>query len=405
MKKVLSFIILSVLLTGIVFTGTAMADDWFESSPGHYTILDENNKELTVMAREVTVNDEYISGDNKHYIVTKVDKKKREASTRLVGDITMPTINFSSHIETAQQDKGSVLLYCTHNSESYVPSDGEESTRGGGGINDVAQTLAKNLEKKGIQSVFQKEVHDPHDAGAYRRSRKTAVSLIKENMPVRAVFDIHRDAVPKSHYVTEVDGQDMTKVRIVIGRRNQNRKANEELAYKIKSVADKVHPGLIKDIFIGKGSYNQELSPRSLLFEMGTAENSKEAAQTSTAYLADVISRTLFGGNEKEQSNEKESDDRNTGRDNRDRNNTDRRNPRNDNNDRDNKGRRINQQTNGNNEDAGGSRGIIWLVVIVAVALGGFLLISMGGRELKSKFKGSSRQEMSSFLGRKDKKK
>ena len=141
---------------------------------------------------------------------------------------------------------------------------------GDGGIIDVGKALAENLKKKGIKAIFSDEKHDPHDAGAYRRSRQTAVQLIKENMPVKAVFDIHRDAVPKSHYVTEVDGQDMSKIRIVIGRRNQNRKANEELAYKIKSVADKTYPGLIKDIFIGRGSYNQELSPRSLLFEMGT---------------------------------------------------------------------------------------------------------------------------------------
>jgi stage II sporulation protein P len=90
------------------------------------------------------------------------------------------------------------------------------------------------LKEKGIKAVFSDEVHDPHDAGAYRRSRQTAVRLIKENMPVKAVFDIHRDAVPKSHYVTEVKGEDMTKVRIVIGRRNQNRKANEELATRSK---------------------------------------------------------------------------------------------------------------------------------------------------------------------------
>ena len=68
------------------------------------------------------------------------------------------------------------------------------------------------------------------------------------------------------------------------------------MAYKIKAVADKTYPGLIKDIYIGKGMYNQELSPRSLLFEIGTYENNKEAAQTSAKFLADVVSKSLFGG-------------------------------------------------------------------------------------------------------------
>ena len=111
------------------------------------------------------------------------------------------------------------------------------------------------------------------------------MDLIRKNTPVAAVFDIHRDAIPKEHYDTMVNGEYMSRVRIVIGRSNQNRKANEQLAYKIKAIADKAYPGLIKDIYIGKGEYNQELSPRSLLFELGTHEISKEAAQKATDNL------------------------------------------------------------------------------------------------------------------------
>ncbi len=390
MKKLISGGLLIILLLTVVFPGGALADDWFEPKPGYYTLLDENGKELTAMARQISVDDEYISGDNKHYIVTKVDKRKREAYARFQGEITLPAVSAKDFIPTAQQEDGSILLYCTHNSESYVPTDGTESIEGDGGIIDVGKAFAENLKKKGINAVFSDEKHDPHDAGAYRRSRQTAVQLIKENMPVRAVFDIHRDAVPKSHYVTEVDGQDMSMVRIVIGRRNQNRKANEELAYKIKAVADKTYPGLIKDIFVGRGSYNQELSPRSLLFEMGTYENSKEAAQKSTAYLADVIQKTMFGGRTEDKSDDADADKTKQG-DARDENGDTRAAP-------------ISQKTERDNEGAGGGRGIIWLLVAVVVGVVGFLLISMGGRELASRFKGSG-DEYSSFLGRKKRKK
>ena len=383
MTKVLSCGLMLVLLLLTIIPGTALADDWFESDPGYFTLMDENKKELTVMARKISVGDEYISGNNKHYIVTKVDTKKREAYTRLEGDITLPTVSINEYIEVAKQQNGSILLYCTHNSESYVPTDGEESTEGNGGINDVAQSFADNLEKKGIRAVFSKEVHDPHDAGAYRRSRQTAIKLIKENMPVQAVFDIHRDAVPKDHYVTEVDGQDMSAIRIVLGRRNQNREANEELAYKIKSVADKTFPGLIKDIFIGKGGYNQELSPRSLLFEMGTHETSKEAAQKSSAYIAEVVSKAMYGGKVKEH-------DQKTGEETKDRdnNNNSNNNKGNKNKDKEIDVKPINQEAESKPGGSGGRSGIIWLVVIVVIGVVAFLFISMGGRELRSKFKG-----------------
>ncbi|NLU36935.1 MAG: stage II sporulation protein P [Clostridiales bacterium] len=390
MRKISTAAALLILMSAVLFASTVQADDWFESEPGYYTLLDENGSELTVMAREISVDDEYVSGDNKHYVVTRVDRKNKKAYARYQGQITLPVMVPDLYMTAVQQDDGAILLYCTHNSESYVPSDGTESIEGNGGIIDVAKTLEENLKKKGIDAVFSDEKHDPHDAGAYRRSRQTAIRLIKENMPVKAVFDIHRDAVPKSHYIANVKGQDIAKIRIVIGRRNQNRKANEELAYKIKSVADKAYPGLIKDIFMGRGSYNQELSPRSLLFEVGTFENSKEAAQKSTGYLADVIQKTLYGGTEQDKSEERDADrkERKGNEEDREKN---RAAP---------LGREIDQE----DRDSGGGRGILWLFVAAAIAAAVFLLISMGGRELKSKFKGSG-EELSSFLGRKKRKK
>ena len=70
----------------------------------------------------------------------------------------------------------------------------------------------------------------------------------------------------------------------------------------------------------------------------------------------------------------------------------------------DTRARTIGQETRRDNEDAGGGRGLTWLLVAVVVGVVGFLFISMGGRELASKFKGSG-QEYSSFLGRKRRKK
>ena len=63
----------------------------------------------------------------------------------------------------------------------------------------------------------------------------------------------------------------------------------------LKSVADELYPGLVKDIFIGKGNYNQELLPDSVLLEFGTHTSDKEQVLTSTAYMADVINVAVFG--------------------------------------------------------------------------------------------------------------
>jgi stage II sporulation protein P len=340
------------------------ADDWFEEEPGYYTLVDEAGKELTMMAREVLIKDEYISSDNKRYSVISVDKEKKRAVLKYMGDVKLPEVEeLSGSVDALAQPfdkRGNILLYCTHSDESYAPSDGTHSRPGGGGIFDVAEAFRDGLRERGINAVLDKTPHDPHDAGAYRRSRQTAINLIKQYSPVVAIFDIHRDAVPGHVYVTRVAGQPMTKVRIVVGSRNQNRKANEELAYKIKAVADKVYPGLIKDIYIGAGAYNQELSPRSLIFEFGTHENSKESAQRSARYMADVVDKAMFGGTI--QGKTQEGQDKGTYRT-----------------------RPINEET-----QRGGGRGILWLVLLLVVGVIIFIAISGGPREMFYKITGNT---------------
>lgn len=361
---VVALCFLVAIAVGHYASNTVYADDWFDEELGYYTLLDEAGKELTLMAREVLVNDEYISSDNKRYSVVSVDKDTKKAVLKYMGDVKLPQVReISDSVDAlAQQDnqRGTILLYCTHSDESYQPSDGTHSRPGSGGIFDVAEAFEEALKEKGINAVLDKTPHDPHDAGAYRRSRQTAINLIKQYSPVAAIFDIHRDAVPGHIYVTKVAGKTMTKVRIVVGSRNQNRKANEELAYKIKAIADKVYPGLVKDIYIGAGAYNQELSPRSLIFEFGTHENSKESAQRAARHMADVVAKAMFGGTI--QGKTQEGEDKGT------------------------------YETEPINEEAqrGGGRGIIWLVLVLVIGAVIFMAISGGTREMFSKVTGRS---------------
>jgi stage II sporulation protein P len=369
-------IILGVLL--LLIPQKAAADDWFEAEPGYFTVYEENGKELFVIGSEVSVDDEYVSEKNKRYRIVRVEKDKKRAEARFVENVVLPDITDEevSMMAAALEDKQNKVIgiYNTHSDESYVPSDGKASIKGNGGIFDVSAQLGKELKKRGVKVVVDKTPHDPHDAGAYRRSRKTAVNLLKENQPA-ALFDVHRDAVPKEAYIKELKGEPISRVRIVIGRRNQNWKSNEALAYRIKAVADKIHPGLIKDIYYGKGNYNQELLPRSLLFEFGTYSHTKERALRSTSYLADVIVKTLYGGTAKaaepNESTQVKKDVKVKPMD---------------------------------NESTGSKSGIYWMIAVLLIGGIGFLLISTGGKEIWSKVSKTG-QEFSSFLGRQNKRK
>ena len=97
----------------------------------------------------------------------------------------------------------------------------------------------------------------------------------------------------------KVDGEDVSKVRMFVGRSNQNSAANKAFAQQLKKLADEEYPGLIKDIYIGKGNYNQELYPQALLLEFGTDEIEKDKAIGATKYMASVLNQALYGASAK----------------------------------------------------------------------------------------------------------
>ncbi len=291
-KKI--FAVALALMLAVMLPGAALADDWYGSPGGFYTVSTDNGQALFTYAGEISVDDEYISGDNKRYRVVQVDNARRAAVARFVEDVVLwEGFDEAMDVNAPAQGKKKVGLYCSHTDESYIPGDGTEAKPEKGGILDVAGSLGEELKKRGIDATVDTTSHDPHDAGAYRRSRSSAMNLMESKQP-DLLLDIHRDGVPNaSEYGDTIKGQPSSKVRFVVGRSNQNKAANEDTAKKMKQIADKSYPGLVKDIYIGKGSYNQDLTPNSMLIELGTHTIEKDRVLNSTGYMADVIAQYL----------------------------------------------------------------------------------------------------------------
>ena len=263
-----------------------------------WTIYDEDGQYLTSIYGRVYLDDEYISSDNRLYRIIEVDDSKRTAVAQYIGQESLIEPDNEAVATVAQESKRLIGIYSTHSDESYIPTDGAESKEKDAGIYDVDEALKKALEERGIEVELDTTTHLPHDAGAYRRSRSTAARLLK-SQPA-ALLDIHRDGIPDpDEYVQKIEDEDATKVRLLVGKSNPNADANRKFAKQIKATADEMYPDLIKDIYIGKGDYNQELAPRAILLEFGTHTIKKERAIKSTAYMADVLERVLFGSTAK----------------------------------------------------------------------------------------------------------
>lgn len=291
-------VILSTLLVfAVLFIGGTALAVYNEMPSGQYfTLLDENNNVIHQTGMKVHKGDEYISADNSRYKVIEVNETTARCAYQ--GKEKMPVINFSSR-QNARSFSGSrlapvqanrkptIALYHTHSDESYVAGDGTESVNGKGGIYDVGQALNERLQQLGFNVQYNRNNHNPHDVNAYSRSRKTAMNLLKQQPDV--ILDVHRDAVPASQYQTEVAGKEVTKVKLVVGNQNPNMKTNLEFAKRIKVAMDNKAPGLSNGIFIGKGDFNQDLSPRAMLIEVGAHTNQKSDAKDGVTVFADTL--------------------------------------------------------------------------------------------------------------------
>ncbi|WP_026485550.1 stage II sporulation protein P [Caldanaerobius polysaccharolyticus] len=351
-----------LIVTCFIPYGKAFADNM--EKEGYYTVYEEGTDKVVFrISWDLTKGDNYLSSDNSYYEITRVDKKSKKAFAKFIKKVDLPQIEEKlSQVNVANVPRV-VGIYSTHSDESYIPSDGAASIYGHGGIYDVDAALASSLRKKGIKVIFDRTLHLPHDAYAYARSRRTALRLLKEG--AGAILDIHRDAAPKEDYIRTINGTPATGVRLVVGKASTNMAANQQLAYKMKAIADKKSPGLVKDIFFGSGDYNQGLTPRSILIEFGTDTHTKERAIKAADMYADVISAVFFGDTSKKPTA--------LGG--------------------------ITRTTPSERRAAG--TGIFAAVIVAVVAVVGFVLISMGyGKELGSKLSKFVREEFSSYMGK-----
>lgn len=295
----------------VAFAIDVRADDWGDDRALHVAV-DSAGAYLFTFSGTLTEGDEYISEDNILYRIATVTDGRAVAER--IGEEAMPDVSWldvgasqavfageealtvaaETKTDGESDEKKLIAMYVTHSDESYIPTDGTESVMGQGGIYDVAREFRDQLQALGIDVILDESTHLPHDAGAYRRSRQTAERLL-QRMP-DAIIDIHRDGIPdESEYEKTIDGEEASRVRLLVGRANQNSEVNREFAKQIKAIADKEYPGLIKDIFIGKGTYNQDLSPNAILLEFGTHTISKERVLNSTEMMAEVVSTALYG--------------------------------------------------------------------------------------------------------------
>lgn len=202
---------------------------------------------------------------------------------------------------TKKSDK--ILLYNTHTSESYINSDNYQfeyssvmrSLDARYNMLGIAKELNENLLKKGFLSI---QDTTPHDygayTGAYTKSRQTVINALTQMGGAGIIIDVHRDAMEDLTYrpVANINGIQVSQLMFVVGigtGENENWEDNLRLALKLQQIANKIYPGLFRQMIIRDSTYNQDLNKYSLLIEFGATGNTIDEVKLSTRCVANLL--------------------------------------------------------------------------------------------------------------------
>lgn len=192
-----------------------------------------------------------------------------------------------------------VLIYHTHTTENYNPQNKPNenyTTESDKGVCRVGEELKKELQDVyGIATIHDTTVHDlPKREGAYAKSRPTIQKYVKKYPSLKIIIDLHRDGdVSRNRTTAIINNEKYARVMLVVGTNNKYHSKSEVFAKKVNGVFEYLYPNYSRGIMYKKGIYNQDLSSKIILLEVGSNENSLDEALKSVKVIGKVISKSI----------------------------------------------------------------------------------------------------------------
>ena len=200
--------------------------------------------------------------------------------------------------ELQMDNKEDIIIYHTHTTEGYIPTDEGKTLDKNLNVLSVGETLKQNLQSKGFNVLHIQDYHDLEGInGAYSRSQDSLEKVLNEqNRKVDLVFDVHRDAFEGdllNDNSVEIDGKSVANLRFVVAVGHEGWENNLNWAITIQKKADELYPGLFKPLLIYDNTYNQSATKFASLIEVGNNANTVNEAKESINYLAKIIDNVL----------------------------------------------------------------------------------------------------------------
>ncbi|WP_069203020.1 stage II sporulation protein P [Bacillus testis] len=200
-----------------------------------------------------------------------------------------------------------IFIYQSHNRESFLPflkgtndPDKASSSDQRANVVKIGSLLAEQLIANGL-----KVYHDTTDVNKklvernmnYYHSYDISGEIVKaasaQNTKMQYFIDVHRDAARKKLTTKVINGKSYARLYFIIGKENKDYQKNLEFTKKINSALEEKYPGLSRGVLgksrlEGNGVYNQNISDKAILVELGGVDNTMDELNRTIKALADA---------------------------------------------------------------------------------------------------------------------
>ncbi len=133
---------------------------------------------------------------------------------------------------------------------------------------------------------------------SYDATRPLIEQAQKDHPSLKLFIDLHRDSSIRDATTLTKGNITYAKVLFVVGKEHDNYEANLSTATNLNNKIKAIDENLSRGIYLKEGAgvngiYNQDISPNSVLIELGGQYNTIEEASNTINLLANIISEYL----------------------------------------------------------------------------------------------------------------
>ena len=197
-----------------------------------------------------------------------------------------------------------VYIYNSHQLENYN-SNNYEAYNITPNVMMASYIMKEKLNKLGIPSIVENaditefmRLNNWNYNYSYQASRYYIESAIENNKFLKYFIDIHRDSTTKNNSTAVINGKSYAQVLFVVGLEHDNYNANLDFTNSINDKIKLKYPLLTKGVLTKKGAnvngiYNQDVSPNSILIEIGGYESEIDEVYNTVEILSTILKEII----------------------------------------------------------------------------------------------------------------